>query len=249
VIEPARVVVADPAWLFGDALPGETRGASRVYDCMRTYAICSLTPDCGHTIMGQPIADDAILFLWRVAALQQDALVVARAWNFEVKTDLVWLKKTTDGLRWFGMGRTLRAEHEICLVCTRGRPSLKSHSIRSTFVTDLDVAGLSARVGRHSEKPDEFYEIVDSLSDGPYLELFARKTRAGWRSVGNELPEQPPINQIGRLLDAPDEELGAACSLLTVPETIAMDEEFRESYVQGYRHAIDDVRSYLKGTK
>jgi N6-adenosine-specific RNA methylase IME4 len=185
--EPFRVIVADPAWLFGDALPGETRGASNQYECMNMHAICSLTNDCGGHIMGQPIADDAILFLWRVAALQQAALTVVRAWDFTVKTDLVWLKKTADGLRWFGMGRTLRSEHETCLVCTRGAPKLKNHSTRSTFVTDLDLAGLSAKAGRHSEKPEEFYQIVEALTEGPRLELFARKRRPGWVSIGNEL--------------------------------------------------------------
>lgn len=187
MMEPFKVIVADPAWSFGDALPGDTRGASSQYECMTTHAICSLSDDCGATIMGQPIADDAILYLWRVAALQQAALTVARAWDFTVKTDLVWLKKTVKGRRWFGMGRTLRAEHETCLVCTRGRPRLKNHSTRSTFVTDFDASGLSARAGRHSEKPAEFYAIVEALSDGPYLELFARTHRPGWMSVGNEL--------------------------------------------------------------
>lgn len=187
MIEPFKVIVADPAWLFGDSLPGETRGASNQYPCMPTWDIMRLAEDGGRTIMGQPIADDALLFLWRVGAMQQDMLDVARFWNFNVHGDLVWLKKTADGLRWFGMGRVLRAEHEICLVCKRGKPTLTSHSIRSTFVTEMDVAGLSAKVGRHSEKPEEFYKIVEELHAGPYLELFARKKRPGWTSVGNEL--------------------------------------------------------------
>lgn len=187
MIKPFKVIVADPPWLFGDKLPGETRGASNQYSCMPTWMICAMAENAGRVIMGQLIADDAILFLWRVAAMQQDALDVARFWNFQIKTDLVWLKKTTDGLRWFGMGRTLRAEHETCLVCTRGTPRLLNHSTRSTFVTDLDLAGLSARARRHSEKPEEFYEIVERLSDGPYLELFARKQRPGWTCIGNEL--------------------------------------------------------------
>lgn len=85
------------------------------------------------------------------------------------------------------MGRTLRAEHEACLIATRGTPEVLSHSTRSTFITDLDLAGLSAEVGRHSEKPEEFYQIVQSLFAGPYLELFARKPRLGWTCIGNEV--------------------------------------------------------------
>jgi N6-adenosine-specific RNA methylase IME4 len=226
VIEPFRVVVADPAWLFGDNLPGDTRGASSQYGCMPAWDIMRLCSS-PRTIMGQPIADDALLFLWRVGAMQQDALDVARSWGFNVVGDLVWLKKTTSGLRWFGMGRILRAEHEICLVCKRGHPQLKSHSVRSTFITevapsdivvpptiatdsafrepycqgyrhaikdvlevtanDVNVSGLSAKVGRHSEKPEEFYKIVEELSAGPYLELFARRRRPGWTCIGDEV--------------------------------------------------------------
>lgn len=229
--QPFKVIVADPAWLFGDLLPGDTRGASNQYGCMPTWDVMRLAEAGGRVIMGQPIADDAILALWRVAAMQQDALDVARFWNFQVKTDLVWLKKTVMGLRWFGMGRTLRAEHEICLICTRGKPALKSHSIRSTFVTDIDVAGLSAKVGRHSEKPEEFYAIIESLSEGPYLELFARKQRLGWTCIGDELPVSAGLRD---------------ANLVQVPPTIAMDDAFREPYCQGYRHAFHDIRTLLQ---
>lgn len=184
-----KVIVADPAWKFDDALPGETRGAEKNYRCMSTPDICQLAAR-GHgslTIMDQPVAPDCALFLWRVASQQQEALDVARAWGFTVKTELIWLKKTAHGNLWFGMGRTLRAEHEVCLVATRGAPTVKNHSTRTTFVTDLDFEGLSAPAGRHSEKPERFYEIVETLFDGPRLELFARRRRAGWTCVGDEL--------------------------------------------------------------
>src|SRR5688572_18216608 len=117
--------------------------------------------------------------------MQQYALDVVRFWGFEVKSEIVWLKKTEHGRRWFGMGRTVRAEHEVCIVATRGRPRVKNHSVRSTFVTDW--SGISAAAGRHSEKPEEFYNIVESLFDGPYVELFARRQRPGWTCLGNEV--------------------------------------------------------------
>jgi N6-adenosine-specific RNA methylase IME4 len=174
---PFKVVCADPPWAFQDKLPGPHRGAERNYQCLSAEEIVRFPLPA--------IADDAVLFLWRVASQQQAALDVARFWGFVVKTELVWLKKTPNGLRWFGMGRILRAEHEVCLVATRGHPRCKNHATRSTF--QMDVDGLSAMVGRHSEKPAKFYEIVESLYDGPYLELFARKPRDGWTCLGNEL--------------------------------------------------------------
>ena len=175
--EPFRVVVADPPWFFNDRLPGRGRGAAKHYKTMATIEICRMPlPN---------LAADCVLLLWRVASMQQEALDVVRMWGFTVKTELVWIKKTTTGLRWFGMGHTLRAEHEVCLVATRGRPQVKNHSTRTAFVTDID--GFSANTGRHSEKPEKFYEIIEGLFDGPYVELFARRQREGWTCLGDEL--------------------------------------------------------------
>src|SRR5262245_60848188 len=157
------VVLADPPWQFTDKLPGDGRGAVKHYPCLTVAALCAFPLP--------PLADDCTLFLWRVASMQQEALDVMRAWGFTLKTEIVWLKQTQTGKRWFGMGRTVRAEHEVCLVGTRGRSVTKSKSVRSTF---------TAEAGRHSAKPPEFYAIVEALRDGPYVELFARRQRAGW---------------------------------------------------------------------
>ena len=39
---------------------------------------------------------------------------------------------------------------------------------------------------RHSEKPRQMYDLIESRSNGPYLELFARKTCPGWDAWGDE---------------------------------------------------------------
>jgi N6-adenosine-specific RNA methylase IME4 len=175
---PFRVIAADCPWKFDDK-PGR-RGAESNYQCMSVEDICRFPLP--------PLASDCVLFLWRVTVLQAAALEVIRMWGFTLKTELVWLKKTTTGEnRFFGMGRILRAEHEVCLVATKGRPQVKNHSTRSTFVTDFDVTGFSAPVGRHSQKPEKLYEIIESLFDGPYVELFARRHRPGWTCMGDEL--------------------------------------------------------------
>lgn len=175
-----KVLCVDPPWKFADKLPGEGRGAERNYPCLSRQELMRFPLP--------PLAKDCVLFLWRVAAMPQAALDVVDAWGFTPKTELIWLKKTEHGKRWFGMGRTLRAEHEACIVATRGFPLLKNNSTRTTFVTDgLDVAGLSATVGRHSEKPERFYDVVEDLLDGPYCELFARRQRPGWTCLGNEV--------------------------------------------------------------
>jgi N6-adenosine-specific RNA methylase IME4 len=176
VPEKARVLVADPPWKFDDSLPGTTRGAVSNYDLMTT-----------NDIIRMPLPkfeDGAILFLWRVASMQQEALDVLRAWGFKTKTELVWLKRTkTNDKEHFGMGRYLRAAHEVCLIATRGRFQVADKGIRSVFAFE-------APVGEHSEKPDAFYQLVETLcGKGPYVELFARKARPGWHCLGNELPD------------------------------------------------------------
>jgi N6-adenosine-specific RNA methylase IME4 len=169
-----KILVADPPWRYDDKLG--KRGAAANYATLSVEDICRFPLP--------PLADDCVLFLWRVTVLQAAALDVVRMWGFTLKTELVWLKKTSTGARWFGLGHTLRAEHETCLIATRGRPQVLNHSVRSTFVTDFE--GLSAVNTRHSAKPDEFYSIVESLFDGPRCEMFARKQRPNWTCLGDQ---------------------------------------------------------------
>jgi N6-adenosine-specific RNA methylase IME4 len=165
-----RVLVADPPWPFRDHLPGPARGASKHYGTMTMRDIKTFTLP--------PLYHNSVLFLWRVAAMQQEALDVLSAWDFELKTELVWKKRTVHNKRAFGMGHIVRAEHEVCLIATSGKPVIKSKNTRSMF---------EAPISRHSEKPEAFYRIVEQLADGPYVELFARRQRPGWTCLGDEL--------------------------------------------------------------
>ncbi len=188
-----RVLVADPPWKFGDKLPGTSRGAEKNYSCMSTDEICDFPIP--------PMLADSVLFLWRVASMQEDALRVGKAWGFTQKTEIVWRKETKAGKRHFGMGRIVRAEHEVCLVFTRGRitSEVLAHNIRSVFDAQVDgderfnelVSGMfTASYTTHSQKPDEFFEIVESLFNGPYVEIFARgRPRPKWLKLGNQVEE------------------------------------------------------------
>ena len=171
-MRPFRTVVADPPWMFGDRLPGKSRGAAKNYGVMSVDDICALQLP--------PIADDAYLFLWRVSAMVEEAYRVVRAWGFIPKSEIVWEKLTKNGKAWFGMGRHVRASHETAIVAVRGKPERKAANVRSRF---------AAVAGAHSEKPAAFYGLVESLARGPYLELFARRSRAGWTCVGDQMPE------------------------------------------------------------
>jgi N6-adenosine-specific RNA methylase IME4 len=179
---PYRCIVADPPWAPRDQLSGN-RGAASQYPVMRTAAIGRYLSD-----LAPPIADDAMLFLWRLSSMPGDALEVAECWGFRVVSEVVWIKRTARGALWFGMGRTVRMAHETCLIAMRGRSSQirRSASVRSVF--EAPVPMLKGRPV-HSAKPEAFFrDVVEPLVIGPYLELFARHRRHGWTCVGDQLP-------------------------------------------------------------
>lgn len=156
-----KAIVADPPWLFSDRLPGKTRGAEKHYD------VLSVT-DIAHFAI-PPTEPDAWLFLWRVSSQVEEAYFVCRAWGFTPKSEIVWEKTTVTGKPHFGMGHYVRASHESCIVAVKGRPKPVNKGVRSRF---------SAPTGRHSAKPDEFYDIVDRIvGPGPKAEMFARRKR------------------------------------------------------------------------
>lgn len=182
-----NVLVADPSWLFGDALPGESRGASSQYPCMTTRDIARMQiPDVG---------PNAALFLWCVEAMQRDALQVVDAWGFEEKTSLIWEKTTSTGKPFFGMGRYTRASHERCILAVRGSAPVANHSVRSRFAAPVPTDAHGRYI--HSAKPNAFYRIVTTLYPFAWgrrhFEMFARTVRPGWTQFGNQLGSIPEV--------------------------------------------------------
>lgn len=202
------ISVEDPPWLFNDQLPGPTRGAGYNYDSALTNE--QIIKQEGFSFFPPLMADDSIRFLWRVGAMVEEAYAAMRARDFEPKAEIVWCKKTKTGKRWIGMGRTVRWEHETCIIGVRGSAAkvITNNSTRSTFDAPVPVYGpddpsigkeINGRIIKvgdyiHSGKPDRFYEIVDAMcGTGLRVELFARPRtkkwrRPGWVCYGNELP-------------------------------------------------------------
>jgi N6-adenosine-specific RNA methylase IME4 len=116
--------------------------------------------------------EDALLWLWSTNAYLGDAWSVARAWGFQQKTVLTWVKDR------IGLGNWLRGQTEHCLLAVRGKPVVTLTN-QSTLI--------QGAVREHSRKPEEFYALVESLCPGSKVELFARTRRKGWISHGNQL--------------------------------------------------------------
>ncbi|MBZ9763555.1 S-adenosylmethionine-binding protein [Mesorhizobium sp. CA8] len=174
-----HTVLADPPWRFtnrtGKVAP-EHRRLSR-YETMTTDDICAL-PVAELTL--QP----AHLYLWVPNALLPDGLEVMRSWGFEYKSNIVWHKVRKDGgSDGRGVGFYFRNVTELLLFGVRGKNARTEAPGRS------QVNYLSSRKREHSRKPDEQYELIESCSKGPYLELFARGTRPKWTYWGNQADE------------------------------------------------------------
>lgn len=169
-------VLADPPWRFtnrtGKMAP-EHRRLSR-YGTMDLSDIMALP-------VTEVLAPTAHLYLWVPNALLPEGLQVMRAWGFEYKSNIVWHKIRKDGgSDGRGVGFYFRNVTELVLFGVRGR------NARTEAAGRRQVNLLATRKREHSRKPDEFYDIVEACSRGPFLELFARGTRPGWTAWGNQ---------------------------------------------------------------
>lgn len=172
-------VLADPPWRFtnrtGKVAP-EHRRLSR-YGTLAVEEICSL-PVADH------LDDRAHCYLWVPNALLPEGLKVLTAWGFDYKSNLVWHKVRKDGgSDGRGVGFYFRNVTEILLFGVRGK------NARTLASGRRQVNLFASRKREHSRKPDEQYQIIESCSWGPYLELFGRGIRKGWTVWGNQADE------------------------------------------------------------
>lgn len=175
-------ILADPPWQFqnrtGKVAP-EHKRLSR-YGTMTPAEIKSLP-------VVHAAAPTCHLYLWVPNALLPLGLDVMKSWGFQYKSNLVWHKIRKDGgSDGRGVGFYFRNVTEILLFGVRGKNARTLPPGRS------QVNYLSSRKREHSRKPDEQYEIIESCSPGPFLELFARGSRRNWVSWGNQAAEYAP---------------------------------------------------------
>jgi len=176
---PYSTILADPPWQFQN----RTGKMAPEHKRLLRYPTMELKE-----IMEMPVAKLAAakshLYLWVPNALLQEGLKVMEAWGFTYKSNLVWYKIRKDGgPDGRGVGFYFRNVSELILFGVRG-------SMRTLRPGRTQVNVLSTRKREHSRKPDEFYDLIEHCSPGPYLELFARFPRAGWDQWGNEDVEE-----------------------------------------------------------
>ncbi|MHB8679289.1 MAG: MT-A70 family methyltransferase [Rudaea sp.] len=175
-------VLADPPWRFqnrtGKIAPEHGR-LSR-YGTMSLDEICALP-------VADISSDPGHLYLWVPNALLPEGLTVLAAWGFSYKSNIVWHKIRKDGgPDGRGVGFYFRNTTELLLFGTRGK------NARTLAPGRRQVNIVKTQKREHSRKPDEMYDVIEACSPGQYLELFARGTRPGWVTWGNQADDYSP---------------------------------------------------------
>ena len=169
-------ILADPPWRFAN----RTGKVAPEHHRLARYGTLSFDE-----IAALPVADHAAeaahCYLWVPNALLPYGLNVLTAWGFDYKTNLIWHKVRKDGgSDGRGVGFYFRNVTEIILFGVRGKKARTLAPGRS------QVNFIATRKREHSRKPDEQYDLIESCSWGPYLELFGRGARENWTVWGNQ---------------------------------------------------------------
>ena len=181
-----NIIYADPPWQFKYQSKKRTDGTSddlNIRDPQKEYP-CMTIDDIYNMPVNEIADDNSILFLWVTYPLLKEGIKTMEEWGFTYKTcGFSWIKKNkkSDSLFW-GLGYWTRANNEICLLATKGKPKRVGKGVHQVVMS---------KIQRHSQKPDIVKDrIVELCGDVPRIELFARQRTKGWDVWGNEVPEE-----------------------------------------------------------
>lgn len=174
-------ILADPPWRFqnrtGKMAPEHRR--------LTRYATLSLQ-EIKEIPVSLVSAESCHLYLWVPNALIREGLQVMEAWGFDYKTNIIWHKIRKDGEPdGRGVGFYFRNTTEMILFGTRG-------NLRTLRPGRTQVNIIKSIKREHSKKPDEIYNIIETCSPSPYLELFARGKKPNWDQWGNQVENYVP---------------------------------------------------------
>jgi len=156
-------IYADPPWSYGNQ--GTRAATGNHYETMAIEDIAALP-------VAQLALGDAHLHLWTTNAFLFEAKTILEAWGFTYKSCFVWVKTQ------MGIGNYWRVSHEFLLFGIRGNCPFRDHS---------QMSWLEIPRSQHSKKPEKVRSIIETVSPGPYLELFGRRAVPGWTVWGNEI--------------------------------------------------------------
>jgi len=169
-------ILADPPWQFQN----RTGKVAPEHKRLNRYGTMTLG-DISALPVAEIAADRSHLYLWVPNALLPEGLKVLEAWGYRYVSNIIWHKVRKDGgSDGRGVGFYFRNVTEILLFGVRGKHARTLDPGRS------QVNMMQTRKREHSRKPDEQYDIIESCSWGPRLEMFSRGKRRGWDVWGNQ---------------------------------------------------------------
>lgn len=175
-----KTIMADPPWPI-KWQGGKSMGLRNLeYPTMAVAEIAEIP-------VKQLADNDCTLILWVTNGHLPDGLALTRLWGFNYEKLFTWCKNN-------GVGGRPRNATEHFIIATKGTPPRQFDRHESALLNWIELPR-----GRHSEKPREFYPLVESFTLGPRIELFARRRQPGWAVWGNELPndvELVPENKV-----------------------------------------------------
>ena len=149
-----ETIVIDPPWDWGDE--GDVNQFGRAKPDYYTMSIEEIERLPVNKIAG----DNCHLYLWVTNRSLPKAFRLITAWGFRYITCITWVKPS------IGMGNYFRGDTEQVLFAVKGSQPLKRRDVGTHF---------NAPRGKgHSAKPEEFYELVESCSYAPYIDIFGR---------------------------------------------------------------------------
>lgn len=171
-----KTIVADPPWKYGTwgkaSIPRSKthipKNEPMPYETMSIEEIKALN-------VASLADENCELYLWTTQKYLPDAFEVLKAWGFKYCQTLTWCK-TPMGT---GQGGVYCPTTEFLILGRKG----KMPKVKRIDTTWWNVK----RTNKHSKKPEFFQDLIETVSDYPRLELFARRERENWDVWGNEV--------------------------------------------------------------
>lgn len=175
--ETYGLIYADPPWKQSKGGKKSVRenSSGKPLD----YPTCSLDEIKEHLRLAtESTTENSILFPWTIDKYLFEAQQIAESLGYKLHARMIWDKVTG-----IPAAFTVRYGHEYLLYMYKGKLTPVAKDERGKIHTVF-----RERVTKHSKKPDIAYEIIERLyPDLKKLEMYARETRDGWDSFGNEV--------------------------------------------------------------
>lgn len=191
-----RTIMADPPWDHNGDLAKASRPQWRGIGERETYPRMSVAEIAALPVPAV-VADNAHLYLCvtnaALVAADTPVVTICRAWGFRPVTVITWVKhkRGEPGVPSMKVGRYFRGASEHIVFAVRGSTAKPDRAVPTWFGTER---------APHSVKPDELFDLIESVSPGPRLELFARTRREGWTGLGNALDGRDIAESINKLV-------------------------------------------------